>query len=75
MSGPIIRKYGFPDFDRIFGSKPIQHGKETQAEPAADPDSSGQPADLPHSGEKVDPKDPSSAGTIAPATEFGGAVD
>ena len=75
MSGPIIRKYGFPDFDRIFGSKPIQHGKEAPAEPTPGPDSASLPADLPHSGVKVDPKDPSSAGTIAPSTEFGGAVD
>jgi hypothetical protein len=33
MSGPIIRKYGFPNFDQIFGKKELQHGAE-----ADDPD-------------------------------------
>lgn len=28
MSGPIVRKYGFPNFDRIFGKKELQHGVE-----------------------------------------------
>lgn len=28
MSGPIIRKYGFPNFDKIFGKKDLQHGSE-----------------------------------------------
>ena len=26
MSGPIIRKYGFPNFDEIFGKKELEHG-------------------------------------------------
>jgi hypothetical protein len=26
MSGPIVRKYGFPNHDKIFGERPIQHG-------------------------------------------------
>ncbi len=26
MSGPIIRKYGFPNFDKIFGERPLEHG-------------------------------------------------
>lgn len=39
MSGPIVRKYGFPNFDEIFGKKEPQHGieepqKEAPAEPA-----------------------------------------
>jgi hypothetical protein len=28
MSGPIIRKYGFPNFDKIFGERPLEHGLE-----------------------------------------------
>jgi hypothetical protein len=28
MSGPILRRYGFPNFDKIFGERPIQHGGE-----------------------------------------------
>ena len=26
MSGPIIRKYGFPNFEKIFGEREIKHG-------------------------------------------------
>lgn len=26
MSGPIIRRYGFPNFEKIFGERPIEHG-------------------------------------------------
>jgi hypothetical protein len=35
MSGPIVRKYGFPNFDRIFGKRPLQHGVDA-TERAAD---------------------------------------
>lgn len=34
MSGPIVRKYGFPNFDKIFGPKPLLHGKEEESSPA-----------------------------------------
>jgi hypothetical protein len=33
MSGPIVRKYGFPNHDQIFGSKPLQHGVEDDETP------------------------------------------
>ena len=33
MSGPIIRKYGFPNFEKIFGDRPIEHGVE-EGEPS-----------------------------------------
>ena len=43
MSGPIVRKYGFPNFEKIFGERPLQHGLddseqagEKPAQPAAD---------------------------------------
>jgi hypothetical protein len=26
MSGPIVRRYGFPNFDKIFGERPLEHG-------------------------------------------------
>jgi hypothetical protein len=42
MSGPIVRKYGFPNFDQIFGKRDLQHGVD---EPAAEP--SGEPATPP----------------------------
>ncbi len=41
MSGPIVRKYGFPNFDKIFGERPLQHGadeseqNERDAEPTS----------------------------------------
>jgi hypothetical protein len=41
MSGPIVRKYGFPNYDKIFGERPLEHGRE-EGEPPADqsPDAS-----------------------------------
>lgn len=35
MSGPIVRKYGFPNHDQIFGKKEIEHGVEGTETPAA----------------------------------------
>jgi hypothetical protein len=43
MSGPIIRKYGFPNFDQIFGKKEPQHGVENPTTPA-DPKAKSEPA-------------------------------
>lgn len=34
MSGPIIRKYGFPNHEQIFGARPLEHGAETEADAA-----------------------------------------
>ena len=38
MSGPIVRKYGFPNFEKIFGERPLEHGvdegEETGEQPA-----------------------------------------
>ncbi|MDE2506992.1 MAG: hypothetical protein KGM43_07265 [Planctomycetota bacterium] len=31
MSGPIVRKYGFPNFEKIFGEREPQHGVEDEA--------------------------------------------
>lgn len=28
MSGPIVRKYGFPNFEQIFGKRELEHGVE-----------------------------------------------
>ena len=72
MSGPIVRKYGFPNFEKIFGEKPVQHGVDT---PKDSEPGTGLPADLDHSGRPVDPSSPEASGKIEPATEFGGAVD
>ncbi len=35
MSGPIIRKYGFPNFEKIFGDRELKHGVDPDA-PKAD---------------------------------------
>jgi hypothetical protein len=36
MSGPIVRKYGFPNFDKIFGERPLEHGvDDTERAPGA----------------------------------------
>jgi hypothetical protein len=38
MSGPIVRRYGFPNFDKIFGAKELQHGAEaTEEKPGTEP--------------------------------------
>ena len=71
MSGPIVRKYGFANFDKIFGEKPVPHGKDE----APSPDSTSLPPDLPHDGSPDSPTDPKSAGTMVPSTEFGSAVE
>lgn len=59
MSGPIVRKYGFPNFDDIFGKRELEHGVEdsddaTAAQPDAKPtDSAGKkPAKAPAKGKK-----------------------
>lgn len=44
MSGPIVRRYGFPNFDKIFGAKPLEHGVE-EPEPAEDPGQEASPAE------------------------------
>ena len=28
MSGPIVRKYGFPNFEAIFGERELKHGAD-----------------------------------------------
>jgi hypothetical protein len=41
MSGPIVRKYGFPNFEKIFGDRGLQHGVEDEKAPLAEPAPSG----------------------------------
>jgi hypothetical protein len=40
MSGPIVRKYGFPNYDNIFGKRPLEHGVDES-------DQSGEKAEQP----------------------------
>jgi hypothetical protein len=37
MSGPIVRRYGFPNFDQIFGKKELEHGVDEPEAPAETP--------------------------------------
>jgi hypothetical protein len=73
MSGPIVRKYGFPNFEKIFGNREIEHG--TDDKDAESSTGTGLPPDLPHRGTPLDPTKASSSGEIAPSTEFGSAVE
>ena len=34
MSGPIVRKYGFPNFEKIFGERPLEHGVDDELQPS-----------------------------------------
>jgi hypothetical protein len=34
VSGPIVRKYGFPNFEQIFGKRELEHGVDDDS-PAA----------------------------------------
>lgn len=36
MSGPIVRKYGFPNFDNIFGKKELEHGVDEPETPESE---------------------------------------
>jgi hypothetical protein len=41
MSGPIVRRYGFPNFEKIFGERPIEHGAEEAESTEPRPDEAG----------------------------------
>jgi hypothetical protein len=47
MSGPIVRKYGFPNFDKIFGERPSQHGVEDSDSGTDSGDKPGEPTKTP----------------------------
>lgn len=36
MSGPIVRKYGFPNFEEIFGKRELKHGVDEPETPKRD---------------------------------------
>jgi hypothetical protein len=54
MSGPILRKYGFPNFEKIFGEHPMEHGVDE----AENPDSTKKRADEAMAGESAAQTDP-----------------
>ena len=41
MSGPIVRKYGFPNFDKIFGERPLEHGIDEDEQRVEQPQKEG----------------------------------
>jgi hypothetical protein len=43
MSGPIVRKYGFPNFEQIFGERELQHGVEEEEESSPSESSAAKP--------------------------------
>lgn len=53
MSGPIIRKYGFPNHEQIFGRRPPEHGvdeprkeqEKDDAKPRSEPKAEERKAD------------------------------
>ncbi len=74
MPGPIIRKYGFPNFNKIFGERDVQHGVDQPVDAQQpDPEGTGLPPDVAH--HPVDPNKPDSSGQMVPSTEFGNTSD
>lgn len=61
MSGPIVRKYGFPNHEQIFGKRPPEHGVE-ESEPKAEPAKTDESAKA----KKDAPADPKSSKTSKP---------
>ena len=53
MSGPIVRRYGFPNFEKIFGNRDLQHG--TEENEAAE---TTKPAEAPSAPEAAKPAHP-----------------
>lgn len=72
MSGPIVRKYGFPNFDKIFGKQEVPHGSEEGTSPGMEGEAANDLIpDLPKTHEPVDAETASERNEIAPSTEFG----
>lgn len=48
MSGPIVRKYGFPNFEQIFGKRDLEHGtSEPEGQGADKPPTADAPGESP----------------------------
>ena len=63
MSGPIVRKYGFPNFDKIFGERGLEHGADEPEAPSADAPNTPRKAEGPGQSDKPsDPARPSDVG-------------
>ncbi len=63
MSGPIVRKYGFPNFEKIFGERGLEHGADEAETPSTDVSNPPTKTEGPGQGEEPgDPARPSTAG-------------
>jgi hypothetical protein len=61
MSGPIVRKYGFPNFEKIFGKRPLEHGEdesESTERPAETKDTDSDQASQPQIEKDQEPERP-----------------
>ena len=47
MSGPIVRKYGFPNFEQIFGKRELEHGVDEPTPPPPPKESQETHKDIP----------------------------
>jgi hypothetical protein len=61
MSGPIVRKYGFPNFEKIFGERKLEHGVDEPEKPDEAPKVDEATGSRPASG----PGDASSSGSTS----------
>ena len=52
MSGPIVRKYGFPNFEQIFGKRELEHGIDETGTPASPPEKEHLPKVVPKASAK-----------------------
>jgi hypothetical protein len=59
MSGPIIRKYGFPNFEKIFGARPLEHGADEAERPMETKDTERSPAGQTENTKDREPERPS----------------
>jgi hypothetical protein len=64
MSGPIVRRYGFPNFEKIFGERPIEHGADEPAAADARPTEVGSAESKP---QPASPKGPAGPGESKPS--------
>jgi hypothetical protein len=47
MSGPIVRRYGFPNFEKIFGERELKHGANSESATPTDPATPADPQTKP----------------------------
>ncbi len=58
MSGPILRKYGFPNFEKIFGERPVEHGVDEPESAESKPGEAGSAGSKPQTESSKAPAGP-----------------